>query len=40
MKLIIQQAKDLDASETPIEDMTDQELDDYLQNFHGKNGAE
>ena len=40
MKLIIQQAKDLDASETPIEDMTDQELDDYLQDFHGENGAE
>ncbi len=39
MKLIIQQAKDLDASETPIEDMTDQELDDYLQDLHGKNGA-
>ena len=40
MKLIIQQAKHLDASETPTEDMTDQELEDHLKDFHGKNGAE
>ena len=40
MKLIIQQAKDLDESETRIEDMTDRELDDHLKAFHGKHEAE